>query len=112
MQADYDRFRRLGLPPPEGRKLLRDVNKITEMIIHLGRFPVAEWPAAYGAEVSAGLAPDEGRRDFYTCRHLLADGNCGNYAERPQLCRDFPYKHPCQYAPCTWKQGREGRHPE
>ena len=110
--ADYRRWRRLGLPPKGGRKLLRDVQKITDMIIHLGRFPAAEWPAPYRPEVRAGVPPDEGHRDFYTCRHLLPDGNCGDYERRPQVCRDFPYRHPCQYAPCTWRKGREGRHPD
>jgi len=34
---------------------------------------------------------------MYTCKHLDADNNCGNYANRPVLCSDYPYGNACDH---------------
>ena len=40
----------------------------------------------------------------YTCKNLGADGNCQIYADRPQLCRDFPDQEGCKFWKCTAKE--------
>ena len=34
--------------------------------------------------------PDETQMRVYSCRHLTAEGRCGNYALRPTVCRTWP----------------------
>src|ERR1700690_370117 len=52
-------------------------------------------------------APDDhGPR--YTCRHLLASGDCGIYETRPKLCSEFPYGRDCNVEGCTWDAARDG----
>jgi len=38
---------------------------------------------------------------LFTCKHLQKDGNCGIYAQRPQMCRDFPGDQPCPFPICA-----------
>ena len=40
-------------------------------------------------------------QELFTCRHLSAEGNCGIYETRPQMCRDFPGPNPCPYRNCA-----------
>lgn len=35
-------------------------------------------------------APDGKELTFYHCKHILDNNCCGNYENRPQLCRNFP----------------------
>jgi Fe-S-cluster containining protein len=47
---------------------------------------------------------------FWHCRALGADGNCGIYGDRPELCRRYPYGHRCEHGEhCQWDAAREGR---
>lgn len=57
-----------------------DVNKIYDMVMPL--------PSFRGKEV-------------FTCKHLLKNGDCGNYEGRPQMCRDFPGPEPCPFRSCA-----------
>ncbi len=46
----------------------------------------------------------------YRCNNLLPSGDCGIYEIRPNMCRNFPYEHPCPYgAECTSDDARAGR---
>lgn len=48
----------------------------------------------------------------FTCRHFDdASGNCGIYASRPRMCRNFPYGRACEHPSCTWDAGRAGAWP-
>lgn len=38
---------------------------------------------------------------IYTCKELQPNGDCGIYAERPHMCRDYPYGRPCEQPACT-----------
>jgi Fe-S-cluster containining protein len=38
---------------------------------------------------------------LYTCKHLQKNGDCGIYADRPQMCRDFPGDQPCPFPICA-----------
>lgn len=39
---------------------------------------------------------------YYTCRHLLENGDCGIYPSRPWTCSEYPYGHRCEVPGCTW----------
>lgn len=43
----------------------------------------------------------------YRCKALLANGDCGVYEERPEMCRRYPDGGECRVAGCTL--GVEGR---
>jgi Fe-S-cluster containining protein len=47
----------------------------------------------------------QGPQYVYTCKHFdrLAR-NCTIYENRPQMCRDYPYKSSCRYLGCTMKR--------
>lgn len=71
-------------------ELIPDVKTIFEMLIPLGEFR---------------------KQELFTCKHLGKNGDCGIYATRPQMCRDFPGPNPCPYRNCAshgpmpkWKQ--------
>jgi len=64
----------------KGRWATDEVLKVAAMVIYLRPSP-------------------QGHR--YTCKHLAADGNCTNYADRPKMCSDFPYGPRCPYKACT-----------
>ncbi len=50
---------------------------------------------------------------WYTCRHLnVMTGDCTNYEGRPNMCRDYPYGGACNYAECTWDDGKNPPIPE
>lgn len=38
------------------------------------------------------------------CKHLLADGRCGDYENRPQVCRDFQADFFCYFLSSLSKQ--------
>lgn len=42
----------------------------------------------------------------YSCIHLKPDGDCGNYEDRPKMCRDYPYEGGCRDPDCTWDGAR------
>lgn len=47
------------------------------------------------------LPEDKVQWPRFTCRHLTEEGNCGNYENRPNMCRNYPYGSACQQAHCT-----------
>jgi hypothetical protein len=38
----------------------------------------------------------------YSCVYVQPNGDCGNYEDRPRMCREYPYGHACSYEACTW----------
>lgn len=38
----------------------------------------------------------------YGCIHLQPNGDCGNYTERPNMCKDYPYGQECRFKGCTY----------
>jgi Fe-S-cluster containining protein len=54
--------------------------------------------------IPLGTAPDRAGKDreYFTCRHHDAvTGDCGIYADRPRMCRDYPYGNACEHSECT-----------
>lgn len=48
----------------------------------------------------------EAHRHF-TCVHLKPNGDCGDYENRPRMCREYPYGNSCEHgANCTWEEAR------
>lgn len=71
-------------------------SQVPDMVIYLGRH---KDPPNGEPMRNSGVLFEH----WYTCKHLSAEGNCGNYENRPPLCRDFPYKTPCPYSACDWQ---------
>lgn len=88
-----------GEQPPmtdaNGNNRAMDIQFIADMVIHLGHMthnPVTQRLACHDGEA----------HHFYTCRHLLPNGDCGTYETRPRMCKEFPYGRECEYPGCTW----------
>lgn len=45
---------------------------------------------------------------FWTCKYVVEheDGtaSCGNYENRPDMCKRFPYGKECEFPGCTWDE--------
>ncbi len=72
----------------EGHYGLQDAQKLRSMLVPVRREEDGRW--------------------LYSCRHLLPNGDCDDYENRPYMCSAFPYGKPCPYPDCTWDQGRHG----
>lgn len=70
-----------------------DEFEVATMVIPLGHFPV-------GAVLPTGELSRGGH--YYTCRHLEANGDCGIYETRPQMCRNYPNGTACERIGCTY----------
>lgn len=68
-----------------------------------------------GAQLPDGSIAQEtpvGGGWVFTCAHFDAQGRtCGIYAQRPNMCRDYPYGRACGHSDCAWDNGRAGLHP-
>jgi Fe-S-cluster containining protein len=80
LQADYALWQK----NPAYAKI-PDVEKIAPMVI-----PIA--------------SSRKGEEHVYTCKHLQPNGDCGNYENRPQMCRDFPDQRGCHFWKCESDQ--------
>lgn len=77
-----------------------EIAQIASMVVPLGRFP-------YPPGVAHNQRPDGDEPVWwYTCSNLRPDGNCGIYATRPDMCRDYPYGRVCQYTDCAWSAAK------
>ena len=47
---------------------------------------------------------------WYSCRHVLLNGDCGIYETRPEMCRRYPNGSPCVFTDCTWDQKDQAKH--
>jgi Fe-S-cluster containining protein len=48
---------------------------------------------------SHGHRAEDGR--MHTCKNLLENGDCGDYENRPSMCRSYPDGRPCLFIHCT-----------
>jgi len=78
------------------RPLTLDEFTVATMVVPLGVFPE-------GATLPSG---EQARTTgmYYDCRHLLANGDCRIYEQRPKMCRDFPNGTSCPRAGCTFTE--------
>lgn len=78
-----------------------DIEKIAAMVIPLnGGRPMATPPMP-------SMPTPEKPSHYYTCKHHLPDGNCGNYTDRPAMCREYPsygMGARCKYRACEWDE--------
>ena len=82
------------------RRYEQGLLQIADMVEYLGYMP-PPYPLVDGV-------PDPQKSShYYRCRNLQPDGNCGIYATRPRMCRDYPYGRRCSYAQCTWDKAKE-----
>jgi Fe-S-cluster containining protein len=45
---------------------------------------------------AAGVAAESGSGELYRCKHWNeTTGLCGIYEDRPDMCRDYPYRGAC-----------------
>ncbi len=59
-------------------------------------------------KIETFIDQDSGRtysRHYFACKNLLPSGRCGDYENRPDLCRKFD---PASDALCVHYQGAEG----
>lgn len=70
-------------------------------------------PGAVMPDGSLAEHEPQGGGWVFTCKHFdTGVRNCGIYATRPAMCRDFPYGKPCEHGDrCGWDRGRNGKHP-
>lgn len=48
--------------------------------------------------------------DLYTCRHWDEDTRlCTAYANRPDMCREYPYERECDHADCCYQASKKTR---
>lgn len=84
----YDEARDRNIP------LTKDADKVADMAIPLGMFtrsPASGLPLPFPTH-------------FYACKHLQPNGDCGNYENRPLLCRSYGREGwPCEHALCARK---------
>ena len=77
---------------------LEELTKVCDMVLWLGTSDV---DPADGAR----LLTQDGARRFehnYTCRHFdPVSGDCLNYANRPRMCSEYPFRQACRYTACT-----------
>lgn len=107
LQSDFEKYQAwVQNPEGETKPRWRDIGIIADMAIYLGM----GWHDSKTGE----YVPDSelNRKRFghepirvYTCRHLQSNGDCGIYENRPSMCRDYPYGHPCKFENCTAANG-------
>ena len=81
----------------EGRALYRilDIIQIADMVEYLG------WMTPQDRiDGAAGREPG----NYYRCKNLQANGDCGIYEDRPMMCRGYPYGRACSYRGCTMNE--------
>lgn len=86
-----------------GRKIIDGIWLIAPMVRHLG---LRQAPPASAKPPPAGHHYEAG--NYYACKHLEKNGDCGIYAMRPRMCRDYPYGKACSFKACTWQAARDG----
>lgn len=90
LREGFAHWESIGRPPGH------DIEIITPMVVHLGLFDVSPTTGLKLVEPS----------HFYTCRHFeAATGDCGIYASRPRMCREYPYGDNCENPDCTMRGG-------
>ena len=74
-----------------------EIAKIADMVILVDQTPKPNNDSEYNRY------HDDSVGYFYTCKHHNKDtGDCMNYENRPNLCRDYPYGGSCAFKGCTY----------
>lgn len=62
----------------------------------------------YEGSIRMGVDPvphyrgdDPRGQHWYGCRHIQLNGDCGNYENRPSMCRSYPDGRACNFEGCT-----------
>lgn len=87
---------RLGAPG-----LLEDIETI---------YPMAEWLGMEKRGTNGEPIPEA--VNWYRCRNLQPNGDCGIYEKRPKMCSEYPYGGACRYDGCTWTPARQALVPD
>lgn len=96
----------------EGRReIIRDGEYIADMLIELTNGEAVLRAESFGFEAPGISEASEGH--FFTCRHWDEETKlCGDYENRPAMCREYPYSKQCAHGcDCTdgtetnWKTG-------
>ena len=93
IQEDYRRWRKTGA------WRFQEIEKVGAMLIPLGTYGPDEHPEGYTEEQLRCLGSSIARdRMVYTCMHFdRKTGLCGDYENRPGLCRRHPTDGRCGY---------------
>jgi len=85
-----------------------EIKKVADMVIHLGPADDPNTNRPVLADRLGNVIPNQADGGhYYTCKHHnTATGNCDNYENRPDMCRDYPYQDRCRYKACTWEAGK------
>lgn len=84
---------------------ISEIGTIADMVIYLGKGWMDVVTASFTPVYTANSPGDPTRPGYiYTCRHLRPNGDCGIYAVRPAMCKDYPYGSTCRFDRCTAKQ--------
>lgn len=76
----------------------RDGHIIADMAVYLGT-------GTHDLKTGEFVKQENSGWHVYGCRHLQGNGDCGIYENRPFMCRDYPYGHPCKFENCTAENG-------
>jgi Fe-S-cluster containining protein len=98
MSASYERIQQMyqdwkKYGGGNSRVPMNDVHIVALMLVPLGEdtHDIDGVPFVHGPQM------------MYTCKHFDKDkGDCTIYAERPQMCREYPYLSHCRYEGCTY----------
>lgn len=103
-QPTLDSMVARGDPVPWGARRLRDGAQVARMLVPIERITASDDGKA--------LPGARGTFYWYRCSNLLPNGNCGIYATRPEMCRDFPYDGAsCPFTGCTRRCERQPAKP-
>ena len=74
---------------------MRDGDQIADMVIPLSLDEANDRLDRFGSGRQYG---PESEGHVYTCRHFDEETRlCTIYAQRPEMCRDYPYAGECEY---------------
>lgn len=81
---EIKRRRNAEVCPPDERWII-DGDKLADMLVPLETETREDGTLAH----------------WFTCRHLLPSGDCGDYENRPEMCSGYPYGKACNFDGCT-----------
>lgn len=79
---------------------VRDGDFIADMLIPLTRRQARARATRFGFKLPWRRTPNH---DLFTCRHWNESARlCMAYADRPQMCREYPYDRGCDHPDCCY----------
>lgn len=83
--------------------LVTDGAFVVDMVIPLTRRQASDRARRFGYKLPWRSRVFARGYDLFTCRHWNEETRlCSVYADRPQLCREYPYDHACDHADCCY----------